>query len=330
MERKKDVNHLKTNQNFNKTGKGKENAGPNSISKNQEMPVQKKNQESELLFNNQILQLQQVLGNQAVCQLLGGDKIIEKKENKTGMSDSLKKGVEKLSGEDMSDVKVHYNSPKPKELNAHAYTKGTDIYVGPGQEKHLPHEAWHVVQQKKGKVSATTQLKGEMINDSPILEKEADIMGKKAHDRGVSSTNKMETPDVHSLVQKKENTIVQRKEDDEIIQDFFDNPKTIWGKTIEDLRPLLTGADWTESKYQGTSTAYEFIWRSGSIKKSIVINYGGGRHTHSMGKEVFDKPYYYKIEWKPDYKIKVIDPSIYPSEERDREKNTTFIECSMT
>ena len=41
-----------------------------------------------------------------------------------------------------------------------AYTQGSDIHLGPGQEQHLPHEAWHVVQQKQGRVTATTQMKG--------------------------------------------------------------------------------------------------------------------------------------------------------------------------
>ena len=49
---------------------------------------------------------------------------------------------------------------------------------GPGQEKHLPHELGHVVQQKQGKVKPTTQLKGKVnINDDAGLEKEADVLG---------------------------------------------------------------------------------------------------------------------------------------------------------
>ena len=35
-----------------------------------------------------------------------------KRENNTGMPDNLKAGVESLSGIDMSDVRVHYNSIK--------------------------------------------------------------------------------------------------------------------------------------------------------------------------------------------------------------------------
>lgn len=28
--------------------------------------------------------------------------------------------------------------------------EGAEIHVGPGQEQHLAHEAWHVTQQKAG------------------------------------------------------------------------------------------------------------------------------------------------------------------------------------
>ena len=106
---------------------------------------------------------------------------LQQQANKTGMPDSLKSGIENLSGYSMDDVKVHYNSNKPAQLNAHAYAQGTDIHLGAGQEKHLPHEAWHVVQQKQGRVKPTRQLKGKVnINDDSGLEKEADIMGGKA------------------------------------------------------------------------------------------------------------------------------------------------------
>lgn len=107
--------------------------------------------------------------------------------NNTGMPDQLKAGIENLSGYAMDDVKVHYNSAKPAQMQAHAYAQGTDIHIAPGQEQHLPHEAWHVVQQKQGRVQATTQLKGEAINDDPGLEHEADVMGAKALQRKADS-----------------------------------------------------------------------------------------------------------------------------------------------
>lgn len=105
---------------------------------------------------------------------------VQRQENKTGMSNQLKSGIETLSGVNMNDVKVHYNSAKPAQLNAHAYAQGTDIHVGPGQEKHVPHEAWHVVQQKQGRVKPTMQMQGVNINDNKSLETEADVMGSKA------------------------------------------------------------------------------------------------------------------------------------------------------
>jgi len=103
------------------------------------------------------------------------------KKNNTGLPNNLKSGIENLSGYSMDDVNVHYNSDKPAQLKAHAYAQGTDIHLAPGQEQHLPHEAWHVVQQKQGRVKPTTQLKGNVnINDDKCLEKEADVMGDRA------------------------------------------------------------------------------------------------------------------------------------------------------
>ncbi|SKC08214.1 protein of unknown function [Sphingobacterium nematocida] len=103
---------------------------------------------------------------------------IQKKENNTGLPDNLKSGIENLSGYSMDDVKVHYNSDKPSQLQAHAYAQGTDIHIAPGQEEHLPHEVWHVVQQKQGRVKPTMQMKGGVnINDDTGLEQEADVKG---------------------------------------------------------------------------------------------------------------------------------------------------------
>jgi hypothetical protein len=102
------------------------------------------------------------------------------KANDTGLPDPLKSGIESLSGYSMDNVRVHYNSSQPAQLNALAYAQGTDIHVAPGQEQHLPHEAWHLVQQAQGRVEPTMQAKGTAINDDPGLEQEADVMGAKA------------------------------------------------------------------------------------------------------------------------------------------------------
>jgi hypothetical protein len=100
--------------------------------------------------------------------------------NRTGLPDKLKAGAEALSGHSLDDVRVHYNSAKPAQMQALAYAQGSEIHVAAGQEKHLPHEAWHVVQQKQGRVRATRQLKGIGVNDSVALEQEATVMGQRA------------------------------------------------------------------------------------------------------------------------------------------------------
>lgn len=97
-----------------------------------------------------------------------------------GLPPQLRAGIEALSGMDMGGVMLHRNSSKPAQLNAHAYAQGNEIHLGPGQERHLPHEAWHVVQQKQGRVQPTAQLAGNAINDNTGLEREADVMGARA------------------------------------------------------------------------------------------------------------------------------------------------------
>ncbi|NEO72035.1 MAG: DUF4157 domain-containing protein [Moorea sp. SIO3H5] len=127
---------------------------------------------------------------QRAAQPLTGDSVTygesyraesSKKENKTGLPDRLKAGIENLSGYSMDDVRVHYNSEKPAQLQALAYAQGTEIHVGPGQEKHLPHEAWHVVQQKEGRVKPKVHMQSLWklnLNNEQGLEREADEMGR--------------------------------------------------------------------------------------------------------------------------------------------------------
>jgi hypothetical protein len=151
---------------------------------------------------------------------------VQRKINNTGLPNNLKFGIENLSGHSMDDVKVHYNSDKPAQLNAHAYAQGTNIHLASGQEKHLPHEAWHVVQQKQGRVKPTIQMKGRVnVNDDKDLEKEADVMGAKSltiqKKNNKNSYFSVRTTQLFSVVQRKEVTI------DEQTFDTDDN-KTVW------------------------------------------------------------------------------------------------------
>ncbi len=93
--------------------------------------------------------------------------------NLTGIPNDLKQRYEERSGFSFDDVRVHYNSDKPAKLQALAYAQGNQVYMGPGQEKHLEHELGHVVQQKQGIVRPTTVVEGLPVNDDLELESDA-------------------------------------------------------------------------------------------------------------------------------------------------------------
>ena len=193
------------------------NRSPVTVAHNPATIIQRVRAAPESLRSADVLQLQRTIGNQAVGRLLteigripptGQQAPVQRQPdpeeeemlqgkfasgvagtlqaneeappNRTGMPDNLKSGLENLSGIDISGVRVQYNSPKPAQLNALAYTRGQEIHVGSGQEKHLPHEGWHAVQQMQGRVKTTMQAGGVAINDDAGLEHEADVMGHKA------------------------------------------------------------------------------------------------------------------------------------------------------
>ncbi|MFT6231129.1 MAG: hypothetical protein ACJAZO_001635 [Myxococcota bacterium] len=87
-------------------------------------------------------------------------------------------------GEDFSGVRIHETSAVAK-MGARAFTRGSQIYFAPGQytpgssagDKLLGHELTHVIQQKGGRVKATTSVDGMAVNDNAGLESEADSMG---------------------------------------------------------------------------------------------------------------------------------------------------------
>jgi hypothetical protein len=148
---------------------------------------------------NSVTQLKAIHSGAENSNTVQREEIVQNKSNNTGLPDGLKSGVENLSGFSMDDVKVHYNSAKPSQLQAHAYAQGTEIHIAPGQEKHLPHEAWHVAQQKQGRVKPTLQMKtGIPVNDDAGLENEADVMGAKAQ----TMSNQIETNTSTQLKEK--------------------------------------------------------------------------------------------------------------------------------
>jgi hypothetical protein len=125
---------------------------------------------------------------------LGESKPDVETRNQTGLPDTLKAGIESLSGFNMDHVRVHYNSAKPAQLRAHAYAQGSEIHIAPGKAEHLPHEAWHVVQQARGIVGPTMQAGGVLVNDDAALETEADVMGARAQETGGQAPMESDAP----------------------------------------------------------------------------------------------------------------------------------------
>jgi hypothetical protein len=103
------------------------------------------------------------------------------------MPHALKVGLERLSGMDLTAVRVHRNSSLPALIGALAYTRGGDIHLAPGQDRHLAHEGWHVVQQMQGRVRPTTRAIGLALNADHELESEAERMGARVRARATEA-----------------------------------------------------------------------------------------------------------------------------------------------
>lgn len=127
------------------------------------------------------------------------------KPNLTGIPTQMKLNFERRSGLSFDDVRVHYNSDKPAQLGALAYTQGNQVHVGPGQEHHLPHELGHVIQQKAGRVRPTRWIGGLPINDQPELEREA----------GLAPVQCMPSPARQDVIQKQPDPEEEQEEEEE-------------------------------------------------------------------------------------------------------------------
>jgi len=244
------------------------------------------------LTREDIIVLQRIIGNQALIRLLSQLENLRKEDDKaepdnqkkqntqakqsqkegmsggktlssnigSGIPPSLKAGITSLSGVDISDVRVHKNSDKPRQIGALAYTQGNNIYIASGQEKYLSHESWHVVQQRQKRVMRTLQMKtGSKINDDEVLENEADIMGERAENYG----KQMNLPDAGDSPTKKVkgayaqqgDSVIQRKAESNQAEQNGQAPEPgeielkgmtrfTAGKPLEDnLRDKNSGAD---------------------------------------------------------------------------------------
>lgn len=205
-----------------------------------------------------------------------GDVTPQTDPNHTGLPDGLKNGVEALSGFSLDDVRVHYNSSKPAQLQALAYTQGTDIHVAPGQERHLPHEAWHVVQQAQGRVKPTFQMKGGVnVNDDAGLEKEADVIGAKATQFKLateknSSLSTPRIPTSQSPVQRQALIIVEDKDDEKVVISASGEARDFSGGT------KAKNNGWNGvRKYSAVAKVGNTVLSSGMINNQFIVAQAG-------------------------------------------------------
>ncbi len=249
---------------------------------------------------------------------------------KTNMPAHLREGLEGLSGTDLSDVSVYRDSDKPQKIGALAYTQGSDIYLAPGQEQHLPHEGWHAVQQKQGRVQPTLQMKaGVSVNEEAGLEKEADIMGSRALQEGAKSispgtssesspgTNPGTSPEnrgqiqstlgsgtntvaLQSLGQSPGNTIQRRPDDPK------DNVKEDFDTTVRTERMNLSVGKQSDSiSFKGDDISWYYIGADVTkLLKSMQTSASGLRSKEAA--EAFDianKPILEKIQHNRNLKL---------------------------
>lgn len=98
--------------------------------------------------------------------------------SKTGMPAQLRSNVAAATGQNMANVRVHNNSPRPTQMQAQAYTQGSNIHLARGNAT-AAHEVGHVVQQNQGRVAATTN-QAAPLNAARNNERQADQVGTRA------------------------------------------------------------------------------------------------------------------------------------------------------
>ncbi len=157
-------------------------------------PMQRQEEEEELMMKKNPMQRQEEEEEEMQMKrsAIQRKKTADIMQRSTGsgnvIPEEVRGNLEQTLGSDLSDVRVHANSPKAPEVGALAYTQGNDIHFAPGQynpnsssgQELLGHEAAHVVQQREGRVQPTGEVNGMPLNDDDTLEREADQLGRQA------------------------------------------------------------------------------------------------------------------------------------------------------
>ncbi|OJJ16949.1 hypothetical protein BKI52_29985 [marine bacterium AO1-C] len=210
----------------------------------------------------------------------------------------IKQNVSQLTGTDVTQAKVHYNSSKPAQFKAEGIAQGNNIHLAPGKTQHLGHELTHVAQQQEGRVAPTTQANnGASINNDPKLEKEADDIGAKAHQMSASNPMQLKTSDnasqgagASAIVQKKGSTPLM-PEIVESVTDALSTPPPIHLHTFQQRIIHLVNA--YDNSTDGRPSEQARLLQQ---MLDIVSNYHYGRIEQGLGhsREALQLIHYFK------------------------------------
>ena len=194
---------------------------------------------------------------------------------KKGLPDRLKSNMESLSRINLDNVSVQYNSNEPGQLKAEAFAQNNNIHVAPGKEHHLAHEAWHIVQQKQGRVKSTGKMLGIQVNDENSLENEADLMGHRAltGDYNMSPHNQIQSNSSDSPVQMW-NPFKKKKKQNPVLPNV---------NLAGNLEKLNTGTASDVYKAKTDAAVGNSGMKSGFAKKALKSGDEGNSTTTNLG-----------------------------------------------
>ncbi len=193
----------------------------------------------------------------------------------TSMPEDVQAKMENSFGTSFSGVNIHQNDNSATEMGALAYTQGDNVHFAPGQynpasskgQELLGHELTHVVQQRQGRVQPTKQGKGMSVNDSPSLEQEADVMGKKAAE---GKNNHLPiNRRAFNGIQKKE-AIIQKLSVDDITEEM-NGQKFI---LVKAFGSIPKGTEVTITDWNGTNGEAVAEYSDGTKKTSVTLSKG--------------------------------------------------------
>lgn len=254
-------------------------------------------------FATSTLKLQSTAGNRAVQRLI--QKKTEDEEqspelfNIPGVElppsgggrplpDPLQADMEESFGQSFGDVRVHEGGAA-SSVGAYAYTQGSDIHFAPGQYNPesesgralVGHELTHVVQQRAGLVDSPAGS-GAPVNANPLLEDEADKIGKSAARGDSVSARGTGVSGVQRSVGPVQRQPVQRQGEEELtmvggaavpgfgsgrtraLAAFFENggnPAQADTQTLQQLAPAVSEVAHDPAVLEGGSESSEAIPR---------------------------------------------------------------------